>query len=80
MARTKMIARIVQDQTHQAARQEARTRAKLAAAVTPPTQWIGVKNIEGRIRNRTFKIKRLLAQPKNVDVKKRNTTFFEKWL
>ena len=29
-----------------------------------------VKNIEGRFCNRTFKIQRLLAQPKNVDVKK----------
>ena len=26
--------------------------------------------MEERIRNRNFKIKRLLAQPKNVDVKK----------
>ena len=51
-------------------------RAKRAAGVRPsgqrkvPRQRIGVKNIEGRIRNRTFQIKRLLAQPKNVDVKK----------
>ena len=70
-----MIARIVQDKRHQAAR--ARARVKPAAAVRPPGQRriprhrIGVKNIEGRIRNRTFKIKKLLAQPKNVDVKKR---------
>ena len=35
-----------------------------------PRQRIGVKNIEGRIENKTFEIKRLLAQPKNVDVKK----------
>ena len=51
-------------------------RAKRAAVVRPPgqrkvpRQRIGVKNIEGRIRNRNFKIKRLLAQPKNIDVKK----------
>ena len=69
-----MIARIVQDQRRQAVRVSA--RAKPAAAVRPPgqrkvpRQRIGVKNIEGRIRNRTFKIKRLLAQPKNIDVKK----------
>ena len=75
MVRTKMIARIVQDQRRQAAR--ARARAKPAAAVRPsgqrrvPRQRIRVKNIEGRIRNRTFKIKSLLAHPKNVDVKKR---------
>ena len=29
-----------------------------------------VKKIEGRIRKRTFKIRMLLVQPKNVDVKK----------
>ena len=75
MVRTKMIARIVQDQRRQAAR--ARARAKPAAAVRPsgqrrvPRQRIRVNNIKGRIRNRTFKIKSLLAQPKNVDVKKR---------
>ena len=50
--------------------------AKPAAAVRTPGQRrvprhrTRVKNIEGRIRNRTFKIKRLLAQPKNVNVKK----------
>ena len=54
---TKVIARIVQDQRCQTARQSARARAKLAAAVRPPTQRIGIKNIEGRIGNRTFKIK-----------------------
>ena len=70
MARTKMIARMVHDQRRQAARQAARARAKPAAAVIPTRQQIGVKNIEGRICNRTFKIKRLLAQPKNVYVKK----------
>ena len=31
---------------------------------------IGVENIEGRIYNTTFKIKKLLAQPKAVEVKK----------
>ena len=57
----------------QAAR--ARAKAKPSAAVRPPgqrrvpRQRIGVKNIEERIRNRTFKIKRLLPQPKYVDVK-----------
>ena len=30
----------------------------------------GVKNIEGRMRNRTFKIKKLIAEPKNIEVKK----------
>ena len=81
MARTKMIARIVQDQRRQAAR--ARARAKLESAVRSPgqrrilRQRIRVKNIEGRIRNRTFKIKKLLAQPKNVDVKKRGVVLLK---
>ena len=73
MARTKMIARIVVDQRCQA--------AKTAAAANKPSssnerrrrqprQRIRVKNIEGRIRGRSFKIKRLLAQQRNIDVKK----------
>ena len=68
MARTKMIARMVHDQRHLAVRQAARAKAKPAAAVIPTRQQSGVKNIEGRICNRTFKIKKLLAQPKNVYV------------
>ena len=30
----------------------------------------GIKNIEGRVRNKTFKIKKLIAVPKNIEVKK----------
>ena len=67
MARTKMIATIVADQRCQAAR-----------AAAPSSQWrrsqprqrIRVKNIEGRIRGRSFKTKRLLVQQRNLDVKK----------
>ena len=65
-----MIERIVADQ-----------RCQAAAANKPgpsnqrrrrqPRQRIGVKNIEGRIRGRSFKIKRLLAQQRNIDVKKK---------
>ena len=58
MARTNMIARIVQDQRRQAVR--VRARVKPAAAVRPPGQrreYIGVKNTEERNRNRTFIIK-----------------------
>ena len=29
-----------------------------------------VKNIEGRVRNKTFKIKKLTGVPKNIEVKK----------
>ena len=73
MARTKMILRIVADQRRQAARVGA------AANKSGPSnqrrrkqsrQRIGVKNIEGRIRGRISKVKRLLAQQKNIDVKK----------
>ena len=36
--------------------------------VGPP--GIGVKNIENRrVRNRNFQIKRMMAQPKNIEVK-----------
>ena len=75
MAQTKMIVRIVADQRRQAAR-------TAAAANKPgppnqrrrrqPRQRIRLKNIEGRIRGRRFKIKRPLAQQRNNDVK-------EKW-
>ena len=69
-----MIARIVADRRRQAAR---------AAAANKPgqsnqrrrrqrRQRIGIKNIEGRIRGKSFKIKRLLAQQRNIDVKKKN--------
>ena len=64
-----MIERIVADQ-----------RCQAAAANKPgpsnqrrrrqPRQRIGVKNIEGRIRGRSFKIKRLLAQQRNINVEK----------
>ena len=54
MAQTKMIARIISDQRR---RQPKRIRS-------------GVKNIEGRIRNKTFEIKQLIAVPKNIQVKK----------
>ena len=30
-----------------------------------------VKNIEGRVHNKAFKIKKLIAVPKNAEVKKR---------
>ena len=73
MAQTKMMERTVADQRCQAAR-------AAAAANKPgpsnqrwrrqPRQRIGVKNIEARIRGRSFKIKRLLAQQRNIDVKK----------
>ena len=70
MARTKMIARIVADQRCQTA------SAAAAAANNPsnqrrrrqPRQRIGVKKIEGRIRGRSFKVRRLLAQQRNIDV------------
>ena len=69
-----MIARIVADQKRQTPRVAAvankpgpsnqRTRRQ-------PRQRIGVKNIEGRNRGRSFKMKRLLAQQRNINVKKK---------
>ena len=67
-----------------AARAQAVTAAPPAAAVAPVAksapigrrgrprrQVAGVKNIEGRVRNKRFKIKRLLPQLRNTEVKKR---------
>ena len=73
MARTKMIARIVVDQRCQAAKTAAaanKPRSSNERRRRQPRQRIRVKNIEGRIRGRSFKIKRLLAQQRNIDVKK----------
>ena len=67
-----------------AARAQAETAAPPAAAEAPVAksapigrrgrprrQVAGVKNIEGRVRNKRFKIKRLLPQLRNTEVKKR---------
>ena len=68
MAQTKMIARIVSDQRwrqfqrRQAARKQVRS---------------GVKNIEGRVCNKTFKIKKLIAVPKYPAKKKKMGKLFE---
>ena len=37
----------------------------------PRRQVAGVKNVEGRVRNKRFKIKRILPQPRKIEVKKR---------
>ena len=37
----------------------------------PRRQVAGVKNIEGRVHKKLFKITRLLPKPRNVEVKKR---------
>ena len=66
-----MIARIVADQRCQTA-----SAAAAAAANKPsnqrrrrqPRQRIGVKKIEGRIRGRSFKVRRLLARQRNINV------------
>ena len=73
MAQTKMIARIVADQRRQAARAAAAANKPVPSNQSrrrQPRQRIGVKNTEGRIYGRSFKIKRLLAQQRNIDVKK----------
>ena len=62
-----MIVRIVSDQRTAAAAKPGPSNQRRR---TQPRQRIGVKNIEGRIRSRPFKIKRLIAQPKNINVEK----------
>ena len=37
----------------------------------PRRQVAGVKNVAGRVRNKRFKIKRILPQPRKIEVKKR---------
>ena len=61
MAQTKMIARIVSDQRQ---RQFQRRQAACKRVRSR------VKNIEGRVSSKTFKIKQLIAVPKNVQIKK----------
>ena len=74
MARTKMTARIVADQRRLAAQsraaqpRQAPARAPVGAPARAPR--IGVKNIEGRIRNRTFKIKKTACAAKSYRSKK----------
>ena len=64
MARTKMTARIVSDQRRLAMQRTVASPRQVPARAPR----IRVKNIEGRICNRTFKIKKLLAQ--QMEVKK----------
>ena len=67
-----MTARIVADWRRQAARAAAVNKQGLSnhRKRRQPRQRIGVKSIEGRIRGRSFKIKRLLAHQRNIDLKK----------
>ena len=70
-----MIVRIVSDQ--RAAAAAAKPGLSNQRRRTQPRQRIGVRNIEGRIRSRPFKIQRLIAQPKNINVEK-NVVFVHK--
>ena len=76
MARAKMIERMVSDKRRMNLQQRLAAQAaeKPRPARVAPTRRQAIseviKNIEGRIRNRTFKIKKLIAQPKNIEVKK----------
>ena len=76
MARTKMIARIVAEQRHQAARAVAAAAANKSGPPNQrrrrqPKQRIRIKNIGEKIRGTSFKTKRLTAQQGNIDVKKK---------
>ena len=67
MASTKLRLRVDCNQRKQVAQlQIARQQRRSVRA-----PGMGVKNIEGRVRNRKFKIKRMMAQSKNVEVKKK---------
>ena len=68
MARTKMVVRMVADQRRQQIQQLGPSRAAPRRRRAP---WTGVKNIEGSVRNKTFKIKKLIAVTKNIEIKKR---------
>ena len=60
MTKTKLVARIVQDQFRRANQKRPNPKR--------PRPW--VKTIEGRIRNRDIKVKQLIPQPKNIQAKK----------
>ena len=86
MTQTKIIVRIVADQRRQAARKAAVAAANKSGPSNQrrgrqPRQRTGLKNIEGGICGRSFTIKRLLAQQRNIDVKEKQTVqLFVKWL
>ena len=61
MARTKMIAKIVSDQRRKQFQRKQAAHKRVRS---------GVKNIEGRVCNKTFKIKQLIAVPENILAKK----------
>ena len=68
MARTKMIARMVSDKRRMNLQQRLAAQASgkpRPARVAPARRQAisGVKNIEEKTRNRTFKIKKLIVQP-----------------
>ena len=70
-----MIARMVLDKRRMEVQQRLAVQVvgkTRLARVAPACRWAinGVKNIEGRMRNKTFEIKKLIAQPKNIEVKK----------
>ena len=66
MARTKLRARVDYNQRKKVAQWQI---ARQRRPVRPPEA--GVKNTEERrVRNRRFKIKRIIDQPKNIEFKK----------
>ena len=72
MARTKLVGRIVADQRRRTMQQQpGPLRASPHRRRAPGN---GVKNIESRVCNQTFKIEKLIAVPKNVEVKKKWTS------
>ena len=69
MARTKLVTRNNYRQRKEQFRKANQRRPN------PKRPRTGVISIEGRIRNRNIKIKQLIPQPKNVQVKKNGNVF-----
>ena len=67
MAKTKLRARVDCNQRKQVAQHQIARHQR--RPVRAPV--MSVKNIKGRVRNRRFKIKRMMAEPKNAEVKKK---------
>ena len=60
-----MVARMVSDQRQRQMRLQQQQQPVACGLIR-----CGVKHVEGRVQNKTFKIKQFIAVPKNVQVKK----------
>ena len=74
MARTKLRARVDYNQRKQVAQRQIARQRHRRPVRAPGT---GAENIEGRVRSRTFKKKRMMTQPKTVETKKNGRVVFK---